>query len=284
MTFAPPTLLAARRLLLDHLDIHDVGSWPADLDPAEVGIVGDTAHVATGTSYHLGKDQLRWSDAYSRRTARDIAGLSNAAAAVDVGQFSIITARGTFTHRSLAVWMVAQCRANVPGTRDIREVIYSPDGVNVLHYDRELGVASVPHSHTPDSHRWHDHFSCYRDAEFRYSLRDLFARWLTEIGLIGDDMTPQEVALAVWGYKGTYGGVPVLGDAYRRLNEIHAATFASAAATTAKLSAILVAALDDGNTTVVLPPDAIAQLTEIRDAIAAVPGAVADEEAARLAG
>jgi len=87
-----------------------------------------------------------------------------------------------------------------------------------------------------------------------------------------DDMaTPQEIALAVWGYKGTYGGEPVVGDAYRRLNEIHAATFASAAAMTAKLDAILAAANDDGDLTVVLPPDALGVLTEIRDSITALP-------------
>lgn len=59
--------------------------------------------------------------------------------------------------------------------------------------------------------------------------------------------------------------------------------------TEAKLDAILAAALDDGDTTVVLPPDGIAALEEIKAAIAAVPtaeenaDAVLDAEAARLA-
>lgn len=88
----------------------------------------------------------------------------------------------------------------------------------------------------------------------------------------GDDMpTAQEIALAVWGYRGTYGGVPVVGDAYKRLNDIHAATAGTAAATAAKLDAILAAALDDGDMTVVLPPDALGVLTELRDAVAALP-------------
>jgi hypothetical protein len=51
----------------------------------------------------------------------------------------------------------------------------------------------------------------------------------------------------------------------------------------ARLDAILAAAQDDTNVDVVLPPDAIQDLQEIKDAIAAVPKAVLDEEAARLA-
>lgn len=188
MTFAPDTLRAARSLLIDNLDIHPTGSYPADLDPAEVGIVGDTAHAAKGTSYHLGKDQLT-STAYSRKTARDRAGLSNSASAVDVGEFRVTTAKGTFTQRDLAMWSVDQCQVNAPDTRDIREIIYSPDGKRVLRYDRERGYASEPREgEADDSHLFHDHYSQYRDAEGRYTLRDHFARWLTHIGLIGDDM------------------------------------------------------------------------------------------------
>jgi hypothetical protein len=43
------------------------------------------------------------------------------------------------------------------------------------------------------------------------------------------------------------------------------------------LEAILAAAKDDGNVAVTLDPTALTQLTEIRDALAALPGAVADE-------
>lgn len=185
MTFAPPTLKAARQLLTDNLDMHPgSGSYPADLDPAEVGIVGDTAHVGGGTSYHLGEDDLS-STAYSIRTVRDKAGLSDAASAVDIGEFRVTTALGTFTHRSFAVWLVKQCQANAADTRDVREVIYSPDGKVVLRYDRERGYASKPEAgEADDSHLYHDHVSMYRDAEFRYSLYNLIGRWLTEIGLI----------------------------------------------------------------------------------------------------
>lgn len=51
-----------------------------------------------------------------------------------------------------------------------------------------------------------------------------------------------------------------------------------------KLDAILAAALDDDDVTVQLSPEALAELTAIRDALTAVPAAVADEQAARLAG
>jgi len=49
-----------------------------------------------------------------------------------------------------------------------------------------------------------------------------------------------------------------------------------------RLDAILAAAKDDGDTTVVIDPAALAELTMIRDAIAAVPAAVLDEQATRL--
>src|SRR3989337_3473133 len=50
-----------------------------------LGVVGDTAHAAKGYSYHLGADQLA-ATAYSTKTARDRAGLSNAASAIDLGR------------------------------------------------------------------------------------------------------------------------------------------------------------------------------------------------------
>lgn len=136
---------------------------------------------------------------------------------------------------------------------------------------------------------------------------------------IGDTMTPAEYlailkdpAVAAqmralpWQYVG--GGIPagmstlrVLNDTYENAKEAAAQANANGAVLTSlagalppdlagKLSAILAAALDDGDVTVTLPPDAIAQLTELRDAIAAMPSAVQiadavnDDAAARLAG
>lgn len=68
--------------------------------------------------------------------------------------------------------------------------------------------------------------------------------------------------------------------AYQNTNKLVAAVPATLSA---KLDAILAAALDDGNVDVVLPPNAIQDLEDIKTAIAALPKAVVDEESARLA-
>lgn len=189
MTYAPDTLKAARTLLLARLDMHPgSGSYPADLDPDEVGIVGDTAHAVKGTSYHLGKDQLV-ADAYSARTARDRAGLSDAASALDIGQF----VKGSANLRHFTGWLFAQCRASAPDTLDLREVIGTVDGKTVLRWDAERGRSSAPQAgEADDSHLWHTHLSRYRDAEFR-PLTPLLERYLREIGLTGDDMDQKDL-------------------------------------------------------------------------------------------
>ncbi len=150
MTFAPPTLLALASLWTSHGGVN-------------LGIVGDTAHVAGGVSYHLGKDDLR-SDAYSVKTARDKAGLSDAASAIDLGKLD-----GSYVGlRAFSVWLVAEARADAPGTDDMREIIYSPDGQTVLRWDRERGYTSAPRTGEADtSHLTHTHISWYRDAETR---------------------------------------------------------------------------------------------------------------------
>ena len=129
------------------------------LSAGNLGIVGDARHLR---GYHLGRDRIfsatgaGWAD-YSVRTARDKAGLTNHASAMDIGNFPRL--------RSLSVWLVAQARANKPGTSDIREIIYSPDGRTVLRWDRERGFASAPRTgEADDSHKWHTHISWFRDS------------------------------------------------------------------------------------------------------------------------
>jgi len=149
MTYAPATLLELRAFLRPL----------TGLSATNLGIVGDTAHATRGTSYHLGKDQLS-DDAYSVRTARDALGLSNAASAMDIGNHADL--------RRLSRDLVASCRRNDPGTSDIREVIYSPDGKQVLRWDRQRGYPSLPRAGEADaSHLWHTHISWYRDSEYR---------------------------------------------------------------------------------------------------------------------
>jgi len=154
MSYAPATIRAVRAYLLPR----------TGLSPAALGIVGDLAH-ARRASYHNGYDRIvsagrtRATD-YSIRTDRDWRGKTDAAAALDIGNFPRL--------RSLSVWLVQQARANKPYTSDIRELIYSPDGRTVLRWDRERGFRSLPRQGEADSsHLWHTHISWYRDSEPR---------------------------------------------------------------------------------------------------------------------
>jgi len=178
VTFAPPTLQAVAKL------------WTAT-GGVNLGIVGDTRHATGGVSYHLGKDQLR-PDAYSIvQTARDRAGLSNAASAMDFGRLD-----GTLANlRAFSKALVAEARRNGPRTSDLREIIYSPDGKTVLRWDRQRGYNSLPRAgEADDSHLTHTHVSWYRDAEFRDHTAPIRAA-LVAMGAIatpppGDDMPP----------------------------------------------------------------------------------------------
>ena len=63
--------------------------------------------------------------------------------------------------------------------RDLREIIYSPDGKVVRRWDR-LGKRSSG----DDSHLWHTHFSFFRDStKADRDQTPLFRRYLTGIGL-----------------------------------------------------------------------------------------------------
>jgi hypothetical protein len=175
VTVAPPTLAAARSLLLANLP---------GLDPVSVGIVGDAAHRG---GYHCGRDRVDADDYSVRESSRDRLGLTEAASALDIGQWSARVGGKSHDLRSMSVWLVAQCKANTPDSRDIREIIYSPDGVTVRRWDR-LGKRSSGDS----SHRWHTHISYHRDAiKAGRDQSALYRRYLTEIGLVAgedDDM------------------------------------------------------------------------------------------------
>lgn len=166
MTFAPAKLTA-------------LGAFWVAQGGVNLGIVGDTAHAARGVSYHLGAGQLL-PDAYSAQTTRDRAGLTNAASAIDLGKLG-----GSLPQlRAFSTWLVAQARANVPGTSDLREIIWSPDGVRVLRWDRERGHASEPRTgEADDSHRTHTHISFYRDSEARAKVA-LFRPFFEEADML----------------------------------------------------------------------------------------------------
>ncbi|MCX5066242.1 hypothetical protein OOJ91_10160 [Micromonospora lupini] len=186
MTRAPTNLLAVRSLLLTHLNVDPNTDRPADLEPAEVGIVGDPAHRG---GYHCGSDRVVTDDYSVVESSRDRNGLTLDAAALDVGGFEVRSGGRTHTLPSFSIWCVGQCAANAADTRDIREIIYSPDGTAVKRWDR-LGKRTSGDS----SHRWHTHFSFFRDAtKAGRDQRPLFRRYLSSIGLLeDDDMTPEE--------------------------------------------------------------------------------------------
>ncbi|MEU4157258.1 hypothetical protein [Actinoplanes sp. NPDC026670] len=193
MTAAKPNHLKARRLLLEHLDRHPGRTTANDLDPHEAGIVGDTAHQGGGDSYHLGRDQIRaraGRDRYSvDESRRDQDGLDDHASAMDIGFFKIRTPRGTFDLYDFNTWLVRLCQSDHPDTRDLREVIYSPDGRTVRRWDR-LGRRSSG----DDSHLTHTHLSEHRDADGQRMVR-LANRWLRHIGLI-TAKTPEKAPAA----------------------------------------------------------------------------------------
>ena len=141
MTFAPKS-------------IKDVMDYWVAHGGVNSGIVGNLVHC---NGYHLGKDRIfgacackpsgkcvpgRRGDDYSVQTARDKAGLSNAASAMDLGRLE----KSLPKLWKFSVWLVKQIRADAPGTRDIKEVIFSPDGKNVYGFNRERGLQVRPSS------------------------------------------------------------------------------------------------------------------------------------------
>lgn len=157
MTYAPQDLLDAIRYL------HGQGA-PSDA----LGIVGDASHAATG-GYHEGRDDLAahgrlgydYSTTESPRDTRP----TDAASALDFA--------ATSWWRPLTLWLVDQCRAGAPGTEDIREIIYTPDGQVIKRWDR-IGIRDSG----DDSHLWHTHISFHRDSEGRRrSFLDLLHRY-----------------------------------------------------------------------------------------------------------
>ncbi|MFG1777437.1 hypothetical protein ACGFIR_23785 [Micromonospora sp. NPDC049051] len=177
MTRAPQNLLAVRRLLLEHLNVDPNKSRDQDLEPAEVGIVGDPAHRG---GYHCGKDRVVTRDYSVVESSRDSSGLTLDASALDVGSFRVSVAGRTHDLRSFSTWCVAQCTAGSADSRDIREIIYSPDGKVVRRWDRLRKRTSGD-----SSHLWHTHFSFFRDStKANRDQTPLFRRYLTSIGLI----------------------------------------------------------------------------------------------------
>lgn len=161
MTYAPKSVATVATVMTQHGYIND-------------GIVGDSAH---SYGYHCGKDRIygptgRGDNDYSVQHTRDKAGLSNAAMALDLGHADKAELR-RFTG-----WLFDQCKAGKPDTSDIREVISSLDGHQVLGWSDLKPDTLIP-NYGDSSHLWHMHISWWRDAE-NHDLSGLFKRYWFE--------------------------------------------------------------------------------------------------------
>lgn len=230
MTYADPALIDAREYLMDR-----------GISGRSIGIVGDESHQSSG-GYHVGNDVLAMigkltTDYSKRQTEKDRPG-SNAAMALDIGGLS---AQQLY---ELTAWLIAQCRAGTPDTRNIREVIgrRTPQG-GVTRYDA-LGIQ--PDSGTKD-HETHTHISYYRDSEGQ-DKTSVFRRYFEgepppeQAAEVEDEEQEEDTVVVTFVYalingKGTWGmgvisgGIPKWYEAYDQggANGLSAGTKRSAA-------------------------------------------------------
>lgn len=129
-----------------------------------LGIAGDTAHGRSG--YHISGDDVYRDDYSWTESARDRI-WGPYASGFDLGDFGRLWAYNAF--------LLARCRAGDPRTGDIREFIYTLDGVTVHRWDR-LGVRPGGDS----SHLSHTHHSFFRDSNGRRDKDDNFMGLLKE--------------------------------------------------------------------------------------------------------
>ncbi len=153
--------------------IKELASFWDEHGGRNLGIVGDTKHKQGGTSYHLGRSDLI-AGAYSTKLKRDRKGLTESASALDLGRLH----KRIGKLRKFSNWLVAQAEAGL--TPDIREIIWSPDGIEVRRWDSHLdkvivslrrhkdgSIHVVNEANGDASHFWHTHISFYRDSRLR---------------------------------------------------------------------------------------------------------------------
>ena len=85
----------------------DLGKLWVKNGGVNLGIKGDLDHVEQGVSYHLGKAELK-PNAPSATSARDKAGLTNAASAIDLGKLD----KKLANMQAFSRWVVARCMDN----------------------------------------------------------------------------------------------------------------------------------------------------------------------------
>lgn len=158
-----------------------LGAYWTEHGGVNLGIVGDTAHRAR-PSYHNGQDAI---EQYGRTAATDYSirhvrdrepYLTDAAAAIDLGKLD-----GSLAGlQKFSVWLVQQCLYAAPGWRDVREIIYSPDGVTVQRWSGIDGQLHTGAGNGDSSHRWHTHISYFRDSENRDKVALFAPYWEDE--------------------------------------------------------------------------------------------------------
>jgi len=163
MTYAPATLNA-------------LATYWKGQGGVNLGIVGNTGHTK---GYHLGKDRIfdgsgpgiGWND-YSVKTARDKAGLTNGAAAIDLGRLDgALKPLWRFSE-----WLAKECMARKPDTRDVREVIFWSESRQRVVGWSALAPDRLINDYGDLSHKTHTHISYFRDSETR-DKRPLFRRY-----------------------------------------------------------------------------------------------------------
>ena len=159
--------------------LRDLGAYWTAQGGVNLGVVGNAAHTS---GYHLGKDRIfatggqGWSD-YSVKLARDKAGLTNAASAIDLGKLDGSLAKLWEFSR----WFAQQCMDGKPGYRDVREVIFwSPSRGRVIGWS-SLAPTQWINDYGDLSHKNHSHISWLRDSEAR-DKRPTFAPWFAPEG------------------------------------------------------------------------------------------------------
>lgn len=176
MSYAPARLLELRRYLM----------VKTGLPVNSLGIVGDSDHDG---GYHCGWDRRRIRNGVLRdyswqESTRDSSHRTDAARAIDIGLFDQL--------REMTKWIVAECERGAPDTQDIRSIIYSPDGQTVVRWDR-LRL----HGGGDPSHRTHDHYSFFADAEDRDKTA-VFKRFFKDQGVKGMILLQIEGQNEVW--------------------------------------------------------------------------------------
>lgn len=144
---------------------------------AALGIVGNQKHCG---GYHLGRDRIYSSCACkpdgvncvagkgdadnSLRDARDRAGLTNAASALDLGRLNDSLPRLW----EFSAWLADQCLAKASDCADIREVIFwSTERQRVVGATYRNGFSALVNDYGDLSHKTHTHISLGRDGEGR---------------------------------------------------------------------------------------------------------------------